>query len=201
MNVALYNNHLTLTAERHQCRDEFLEFKLLDEYTHYHKEIAIAEDLNGEYCQHDQVGQDENGPEDCIGAVISDDLNDECQADYNKHFIGICCDVRVTELIDLKDLHDHSYHISVLSICPHLQKHQYGDDIHKSCVKLKAFVCWTDVIGGREKSLGHKGSSECIEDPVLFRDPFLDHEYHLAVIRHLLASEVLKNFFLTQVPS
>ena len=64
----------------------------------------------------------------------------------------------------------------------HLQKHEYGDNVHERCVKLEALVSRTDVVGGREESLGHKSQPEGIEYPILLRHTLLDLESHIGIV-------------------
>ena len=63
-----------------------------------------------------------------------------------------------------------------------LQKHEYGDNVHKRCVKLEALVSRTDVVGGREESLGHKSQPESVEYPILLRYALPDFESHLGMV-------------------
>ena len=63
-----------------------------------------------------------------------------------------------------------------------LQKHEYGDNVHERCVKLEALVSWTDVIGGREESLGHKSQPEGVENPILLGHALPDLEGHLGMV-------------------
>ena len=64
----------------------------------------------------------------------------------------------------------------------HLQKHEYGDNVHERCVKLEALVSRTDVVGGREESLSHKSQPEGVEYPVLLRYALPDLEGHLGIV-------------------
>ena len=63
-----------------------------------------------------------------------------------------------------------------------LQKHEYGDNVHKRCVKLEALCSRTDVVGGREESLGHKSQPEGVEYPVLLGHALPDLEGHLGIV-------------------
>ena len=65
---------------------------------------------------------------------------------------------------------------------PDLQKHEYYDNVHECCVKLEALVSRTDVVGGREESLGHKSQPEGVEYPVLLRHALPDLESHLGMV-------------------
>lgn len=107
--------------------------------------------MYGEHDQRSEVAKNEKYPKEVSVIVVAQNFNEKSKPDDKEDAMSIRSDVGMSELVDFEEDQD----------C---------NDVHERGVELEVHLGRTDVVTTAEDTFQSYGSSQCVEDAIVFRD-------------------------------